>query len=58
MTSLPPSGWDQLATKADLAALRSELDSKLASNTRTLVFANIGSILTVDARALGAARFG
>ena len=71
MEYLPPVGWAGVATKHDLdnlaaitkrdldglgATLRAEFYKETASMTRTIVFANIGAVLTTATLAFAAAR--
>jgi hypothetical protein len=60
LTSLPPKGWDDLATKADLqltkadlrteiAALRADLTDKISTSTRIHVGATIGAVVSMAA---------
>jgi hypothetical protein len=65
-SSLPPVGWADVATKRDLdvlehrlrADVRAELNSAVTSQTRTILFAVIGSNLTMAAVAFAAAAVG
>ena len=71
MEMMPPVGWADVATKHDLDALEQRMDlrfetlehkllaafrGELLAETRTLVMANLGAVLSVAALAFGAAR--
>jgi hypothetical protein len=62
MASLPPSHWDNLATKDDLRVLASELRTEMAeqsaSLTRTFVFTTLASQATLVGMVLAAVRLG
>lgn len=60
MASLPPQGWGDLATKAELevglagvrveiATLRAELTDKISTSTRIHVGATIGAVVSMAA---------
>ena len=65
LASLPPQGWDDLATKAELevglagvrveiATLRAELTDKISTSKRIHVGATIGAVVSVAAVCLTA----
>lgn len=60
MACLPPLGWGDVATKADLtlleAKLRAEFRGELSAQTRTLLLGFLGSNITLAALAFAAAR--
>jgi hypothetical protein len=64
MSSLPPTGWGDVATKHDLEELERRLDLRfearlergLREQTRTMVFAMLGANATFGALAFAAAR--
>jgi hypothetical protein len=53
LAGLPPQGWDDLATKADLAAglanVRADLTREISASTRIYVGATIGAVVSVAA---------
>ena len=64
MAYLPPVGWNELATKSDLAALRSELRGEMAELrgemaglVPRLYIANLAGMIGVAALVLAAAHF-
>ena len=65
MSLLPPVGWADVATKADIRLLQSELNNlearmdaklerSLREQTRTLMFGLIGSVFTIGSICLAA----
>jgi len=64
MSSLPPTGWGDVATKRDLDELEQRLDLRFAARlerglreqTRTMVFAMLGANATFVALAFAAAK--
>jgi hypothetical protein len=52
METLPPLGYTELATKQDLVTLKSEILAELRHNisnqTRTLVFALVGVVISIS----------
>ena len=64
MSSLPPTGWGDVATKRDLDELEQRLDLRfearlergLREQTRTMVFAMLGANATFVALAFAAAK--
>jgi len=58
MACLPPLGWGDVASKADLALLRAELRAEMNAQTRTLLLGLLGTNLTLGALILAAVRLG
>ncbi len=52
MEHLPPGGYPELATKQDLAALEDRLRAFVSRETRTLVFALVGVVVSISSVAL------
>ena len=67
MEMLPPVGWADVATKRDLDALRQQLladvrgellaqSNAMNAQTRTLILANMGTVVSTAALAFGVAK--
>lgn len=52
METLPPVGYDHLATKQDLQALEDRLTAKIAQETRVIVFALVAVVVSISSVAL------
>jgi hypothetical protein len=52
METLPPIGYDELATKQDLEALKHELLAKISQETRVIVFALVAVVVSISSVAL------
>lgn len=52
MEHLPPGGYTELATKQDLAALEERLLAKIGQETRVIVFALVGVVVSISSVAL------
>jgi hypothetical protein len=70
MEQLPPTSWEELATKDDLreleqrleakltAAFRAELNTAVTAQTRTTILATLGSAISVGTLVLTATQIG
>ena len=67
MEMLPPVGWADIATKRDLDALRHQLladfrgellaqSHAISAQMKTLIFANLGTVVSIAALAFGVAK--
>jgi len=52
MEHLPPGGYTELATKQDLVALEYKMLAAIKQETRTLVFALVGVVVSISSVAL------
>ena len=52
METLPPAGYQDLATKQDLEALEHRVLAKISQETRTIVFALVAVVVSISSVAL------